>query len=276
MINKRKIKLSIEINNEVKIFENVGKKDGLKIAASGKKFTSPTQNEATIEVTGLNADSIQYLLSAIGEAKKTNKFKFISLEVGRENSEYFKIFSGDILKAELGEAPDLTLTFECKTNNRNNTKIISSSSNSINLETLANQVAKNNGLQLVFSVLNKKIGNYNFIGSAQEQIENLQRIAQVSCFIDNQTLYVKPFDKALENTKRILNINSGLVGVPKATDEGVEVQFLIFNEAVIGGQLQLESKFNKSLNGDYLIKELEWDIATHDNPFFYKAICRKL
>ena len=69
----------------------------------------------------------------------------------------------------------------------------------------------------------------------------------------------------------ILDMNSGLVGIPKRTDKGVQVQYLIDAESQLGGTLRLDSKADKSLNGDYEITELKYDVDTHGDNFFYTA-----
>ena len=75
---------------------------------------------------------------------------------------------------------------------------------------------------------------------------------------------------------RILTLDSGLVGIPKATEKGLDVTFLIDRETRLGGTLRLDSKQNKALNGDYKIDQLKFDVATHDEPFFYQAQCSRL
>ena len=71
-------------------------------------------------------------------------------------------------------------------------------------------------------------------------------------------------------------MNSGLVGLPKITEKGVDVTFLIDGESALGGLLRLDSKFNKAASGDYTIDQLKFEVASHDDPFFYVATCTRL
>ena len=71
-------------------------------------------------------------------------------------------------------------------------------------------------------------------------------------------------------------MNTGLVGVPKQTETGAEITYLINDNSLLGGQLTLESKFNKPLNGDYVIENLSFNIENQGNNFFYIANCRRL
>ena len=63
--------------------------------------------------------------------------------------------------------------------------------------------------------------------------------------------------------------------IPKATEKGVDVTYLIDGESSLGGMLRLDSKYNPALNGDYIIEQLKFDIASHDDPFFYQATCKR-
>ena len=139
------------------------------------------------------------------------------------------------------------------------------------LKQLAEQCAMNNALELAFQAINKNIANYNFTGTASQQIASLQRVGNVNCFVDDGKLIVKDAGAPLKDRVRILDMNSGLVGIPKRTDKGVQVQYLIDAESQLGGTLRLDSKADKSLNGDYEITELKYDIDTHGDNFFYTA-----
>ena len=266
MIDKRVIRFGIEIDGVLNIYQ------GLAIKATGTKYSNPTQNDCNITVTGLKAETRDFILSACDPFKKNPKAPRVTLEVGREQAGFFTLFVGDVTSAEITMPPDVNLVMKCKTNNQSNAKIVSvSAGQRTTLKQLAEQCATNNGLGLVYQALNKNIANYQFIGSAAEQIKSLQDVGKVDCFVDDKNLIVKDSGYALKDRVRILNIKTGLVGIPKATDKGVQVQYLVDAESQLGGTLRLESKFNKTLSGDYTITELKFDVSTHEDNFFYTA-----
>lgn len=266
MIDNRIVRLSIEINGVIRSY------DGLRIKASGSKYTDPTQNECSITVTGLNAQTRDFILGSSDPFKINPRPPRVTLEVGRKSLGYFILFVGDITSAEITTPPDIDLILKCKTNNLNNANIVSTSSGSrTTLKQLAEQCAINNGLELNFQAINKNISNYQFIGSAADQINSLQRVGNVDCFVDDNVLIVKDSGKPLRDRVRVLSMNSGMVGIPKATDKGVQVQYLVDAESQLGGTLRLDSKFNKTLSGDYTITELKFNIDTHGDAFFYTA-----
>ena len=92
----------------------------------------------------------------------------------------------------------------------------------------------------------------------------------------NDLLIVKDAGSVIRGAVRVLNLDSGLVGIPKATEKGLDVTFLIDRETKLGGMLRLDSRMNKALNGDYSIDQLKFDVASHEDSFFYQAQCTRL
>lgn len=272
MIDDRIVRVSLEINGELRTYE------GLRVRATGTKYTSPTQNESTITVSGLRAETRDYILGSIDITRGTFTPRRVILEVGRRSLGTFVLFVGDIVGAEVTEPPEVDLILKAKTNNSNNGRVVSASGGArTTLREIAEQVASDNGLRLVFEAPNKNVSNYQFIGTASQQVKDLERIGgTVDCFIDDDTLFVKSVEQPVSGRIRILSMGTGLVGIPRATDIGVDVSYLLDAESALGGLLRLDSRFNRTLSGDYVIQELKFDVSTHDDPFFYHASCRRL
>lgn len=135
---------------------------------------------------------------------------------------------------------------------------------------IAAKIAKDCHVSLDFQATDKNVANWYFCGPALKQIERLQDAGNVKAFIDDDVLYVKDRDKALSGKLRILSQKTGMIGIPKATEKGLEVSYLIDGESCLGGMLRLNSKFNPSLNGDYIIEQLKFDIASHEDAFFIR------
>lgn len=268
MVDNRIVRVGLEIDGKMNLYED------LKVVAAGVKYANPLQNECTLTITGLNAETRNYL---IREAKNKESVIRLTLEVGRKSSGLFVLFVGDIASAVSGMPPDVTMTIKAKTNNANNSKMIVTNGKPMSkLSELAQIVATNNDLGLKFEATDKNIANYSFSGAAARQIMHLQQAGGVKAFIDDKFLIVKDDSKAVEGRRRILNVNSGMVGIPRDTDNGIEAVYLIDGESELGGQLTVESKMNESINGDYIIEQLKFNVATHDDPFFYTAICKRM
>lgn len=268
MIDLRVIRVGLEIDGKMNLYND------LKVVASGVKYANPLQNECSLVITGLNRETRNYL---IRESKNKESVIRLTLEVGRQSSGLFVLYVGDVISAESGIPPDVTLTIKAKTNNANNAKIVTTNGSAMQkLSEIAQIVATNNDLGLKFEAQDKNIANYSFSGVASRQIHHLQQAGQVKAFVDDNTLIVKDDDKAAQGRRRILSANTGMVGIPKDTETGIEVTYLINSESDLGGQLTIDSKMNESVNGDYIIEQLKFSVASHDNPFFYTAVCKRL
>ena len=271
MIDLRRVRVGIEINDKLHIYE------GLNIKATGTKHANPLQNECEITIYGLNRETRQFILTEASQSNDNRTPKRVIVECGRESLGLFTLFIGDITKVEPSLPPDVVLTIKAKTNNANSGKIISESAAAmIKLSELSKRVASNNDVELYFQATDKNIANYSFSGVASKQIQDLQDAGDVRAFVDDGVLIVKDRGTAVDGRRRILNAGSGMVGLPKATDKGLEVTYLIDSESELGGQLTIESNHNPALNGDWVINQLKFNVATHDHPFFYTALCERL
>ncbi|CDL81109.1 conserved hypothetical protein [Xenorhabdus szentirmaii DSM 16338] len=188
----------------------------------------------------------------------------------------FRVFVGDIVSAEIAAPPDVTLTLKAKTGNSRAGTIVSTSGGAMKkLSEIAQGIADDCKVKLDFQATDKNIANWYYCGAALSQVARLQESGGVKAFIDDEVLYIKDSHNALKNRLRILTMKTGMVGIPKATEKGLDVSFLIDGESMLGGMLRLDSKLNKSLNGDYIIEQLKFDIASHDDAFFYTATCKR-
>ncbi|WP_045958338.1 baseplate hub protein [Xenorhabdus poinarii] len=270
MTDLRRIRLGIEISGRLNWYE------GMRISASGTKYANPLQNECSVNIDGLSSDTRDYLLTQTSPYTKNKQPRRLILEAGRVNTGLFRVFVGDIVSAEIASPPDVTLTLKAKTGNSSSGEIVSSSGGAIKkLSEIAQGIANDCQVKLDFQATDKNIANWYYCGAALSQIARLQESGHVKAFIDDEVLYVKDSSKALKNRLHILNMKSGMVGIPKATEKGLDVSFLIDGESFLGGMLRLDSKLNKSLNGDYIIEQLKFDIASHDDAFFYTATCKR-
>lgn len=271
MLDLRRVRVGIEVSGAVKWYE------GLRVKASGTKYADPLQNDCTVTISGLNRQTRDYLLTETSPFNNNRTPKRIIVEVGRVSTGVFQLFIGDIVSSEPSSPPDLDLTIKAKTKNAQAGNIVSKAGpSSARLSDLSRQVANDLGLTLEFDTQDKNIGNYQHTGAALKQVEKLSAAGGVVAYIDNDKLIVKDSLRPLTNRVRVLNQDSGMVGVPKITEKGISVQFLIDPETTLGGALRIQSKINPAANGDYVINQLKFEVTTHDTPFFYTALGARL
>lgn len=271
MLDLRRIRVGIEILGRVQYYE------GLRVRASGTKYANPLQNDCSVTISGLKRETRDYLLTETSPFNNNRTPKRIILEVGRQSTGLFRLFIGDIVSAEPSSPPDLDLVIKAKTQAAQAGNVVSTAGpKQARLSALAQKVASDLGLTLEFQAQDKNIGNYQHTGSALAQVEKLAAAGGVAAYIDDNKLVVKNMGRPLSGRVRVLNKDSGMVGVPKTTEQGISVEFLIDPETAIGGALRIDSKINPAVTGEYVINQLKFDVASHDTPFFYTALAARL
>ena len=266
----RRIRFGIEISGRINWYE------GLRVRAGGTKFANAQQNECTLTVSGLSISTRDHLLTETSPFNSNRTPKRLIIEVGRVSTALFRIFIGDIVSAEPSAPPDVDVIIKAKTQSAQAGNVVAIASGPISkLSAISQRVADEIGLGLDFQALDKNISNFSYTGAALKMVNLLQDSGGVRAFIDDETLIVKNYGSALSGRIRILGADTGMVGIPKATEKGLDVTFLIDSESLLGGMIRLDSKMNKSLNGDYVIDQLKFDVASHEDPFFYSATCSR-
>ena len=266
----RRIRFGIEISGRINWYE------GLRVRAGGTKFANAQQNECTLTVSGLSMSTRDHLLTETSPFNSNRTPKRLIIEVGRVSTALFRIFIGDIVSAEPSAPPDVDVIIKAKTQSAQAGNVVAIASGPISkLSAISQRVADEIGLGLDFQALDKNISNFSYTGAALKMVNLLQDSGGVRAFIDDETLIVKNYGSALDGRIRILGADTGMVGIPKATEKGLDVTFLIDSESLLGGMIRLDSKMNKSLNGDYVIDQLKFDVASHEDPFFYTATCSR-
>lgn len=268
LLDLRRIRIGIEVLGQINWYED----PRMRVKASGTKYANPQQNDCTVTISGLSRQTRDYILTETSPFNQNRTPKRLIVEAGRVLSGMFRLFVGDITSSEQGPPPDLDLTIKAMTQNAQSGSVVSTSAApQTKLSAIARTVANDLGLSLDFQAADKSIANYLHTGSALGQVARLQEAGGVAAFVDDQALIVKDVDRALSGRVRVLNKNSGMVGIPKLTERGIVVEFLIDPETALGGSLRVQSSINPALNGSYIINQLAFDITSHDTPFFYKA-----
>lgn len=274
MIDLRAIRVGIEVNGKMNYYQAL---DGMQIKASGLKAANATQNQCQVTISNLRRETRDFLITETSPFNKNAKPKRLVLEAGRASTGLFQLFVGDIVSAEPSSPPDVDLTIKAKTGANSNTKVVSRSSGPrAKLSEISGTVARDIDAKLNFQATDKLIANYVYSGGAMGQVNRLAEAGGVRAFLDDGFLIVQDKDKPTAGRIKVLNMNSGMVGIPKVTEKGIEVTYLIDGESSLGGKLRLESKFNKAANGDYKIDQLKFDLTSHEDVFFYTATCSRI
>ena len=87
---------------------------------------------------------------------------------------------------------------------------------------------------------------------------------------------VKERNQPIAGRQRVLNIDTGLIGIPQFQEFGISVQYLFDGQSSIGTALEIQSDIYPATSGLYTIYRLNFDLASRDTPFYYQAEARRV
>ncbi len=265
-LDPRLLRISIEVNGQLKSYED------LNMSASGTKFANANQNECEVKITNLDQATRDYLLTETSPFTKDKKRKLLRVEAGRVSTGYSLVFEGDITSAVGAQPPDITMTLKAATGDHAKGDIVSRSQpGTTPLRNIAAAIAQDLGLTLSFQAQPKMISNYSFTGSAAKQVEQLGQLGRVNAYVDDGVLVVKDWNAPLANRIRLVNMDTGMIGIPEFTETGIKVKMLFDNQTVLGGALRVQSRLNPAASGDYTVSKLSFELASRDTSFYYIA-----
>ena len=267
VLDPRVVSVTIEVNGQTKTYSSP-----LNITATGTKYGNALQNECVVTISNLDKNTLDYLLTETSPYNLNRTPKTITVKAGRESYGTSIIYVGNIVNVIVSQPPDVTVTMKCLTGNFLKGNIISRNQpGQATLKQLSQQIAQDGNFVLNFQANDKNIGNYQFGGGALNQVTLLGLSGNINAFIDDNTLIVKNALIPLTGTLRILSAETGMIGIPEFTEQGIKVKFLVDNQTKLGGGLRIQSTQYPAANGDYVIYKLGFQITSRDIPFYYIA-----
>lgn len=273
-LDPRLLRVGIEIaDGQIKWYAGTSADSGpgFAITASGTKYANPIQNEAEVKISNIAKETRDYILTETSPFN-TNPFaKKIYIEAGRVSTGYSAVFEGNIVSSCGTQPPDIDVTIKAKTGNFYKGDIVARSKSKTNLSTIAQGVASDLGLRLDFQASDKQISNYTHNGASLKQVDKLGSTGAVDAYINNGTLVVKDLNIPLKGTTRVLNLDTGMVGIPEFTEQGIKVKMLFDNQTDIGYGLDVQSVMLPAANGIYSVFKMGFELASRDTPFYLIA-----
>ena len=264
--DNRILRVGVEIGKELVTFE------GLAIEVSATKTSAVTANDATIKISNINKTHRDHILTETSPWNKLGVRKRVIVQAGRDSYGSSTIFIGDIISATVQQPPDIAITLKARTNNWNKTLVTSKSyGNLISCKRIAQGIADDMGLALVFEATDKQIASYAFTGAKSQQLDQLGQVGRVNAYIDDDKLIVVDIGKPLKSaggTSNILDLDSGMVGIPELTEQGIKVKMMFEPHSKCGGLIQVRSRINPGANGKYIIYQMDYDLANRSENFY--------
>lgn len=268
MFDNRILRLGLEINGQLKVYE------GAAITAKIVKNTDPKQNSCEVSIANLDVDNIDYLVTETSPWNPSAKPKVLTVEAGRQSTGTAMLFTGDITSATPTMPPDRILTMKAKTQESAKYKYAGrQSAKTVQLSELSRLVASDYGLRLKFEAKDKTISNYLFNGPLAKQVQKLALVGDIDAYIDDDTLVVKDFGKALKGRALLVSAETNMIGAPSLDEKGVKVRIMFDPTVVLGQQIEIKSNVNKAANGQYVVYAMTISLASRAQDWYLDLAC---
>lgn len=268
-LDKRIIRVGVSIGDVMHYYDS---RDGFRIDAFGAKYADPTESTCEVHITGAASSTRDFILTETSPFVTGRRPVFCVVEAGRESIGYFKLFEGHITKSRPTAPPESKIILTVNNGFSINSDMYSLvMPGNVALSTIADRIAHEIKKDLFFRAVDKQINNFGYTGGGMGLVRRLSEMGDVMAYLDDSALIVHNKDNGLDERFRVLDKDSGMIGVPELTDVGCTVKYLVDGESILGGYIRIESQVNKAATGNYRIGQLDFGVSSHGNDFFYEA-----
>ena len=245
--------------------------NNLRVTFSIKKTLSSEPNTAEISVYNLNASNRNLITS--------KQYHFLELSVCYKEDVLRLIFCGDILTVENKlTGQDIITTMRCGDGHRAYTEktIVKTMQKGQKDSDFLNEAVSSFGVQKgAIDLPHDRVLPRGKVMMCDTR-EAMHKIAinnNADWSIQDDQLVVIPKDKALANNEGwVISRNTGMIGSPKKSNEGLEVTTLCNPHYRIGSLVRVESKLTE-YNGDYKVKSIEHNGDLYGTNWHSKLVC---
>ena len=238
--------------------------EGLATTVEVEKNGLPEKNTAKVSISNLKMSDMEKMTFLAFRPLQKRKNKIL-IEAGTQGHELGMVFKGDITSAfpDFNSAPDVPFEIEAMTAGW--AYQIAESPTSIQGEedvgALMEQFAKQAGFNFVNNNVSATVRNTTYNGSPVQKARQLAAEVNIELLIDDETFTIQKW-KEPRGDAVLLGANSGLIGYPTFTQDGVSVRSFYNPKLRLGGQVKLQSIVPKS-NGYWKLTKLSHSLSAY-------------
>lgn len=268
MLDKRVCFIEVETNDNGR--RELKRLDGLAIKGRVSRKMGSVLSDARISVANLKRSQVEYLTTYTSPYVNPSVRKKINIYAGYEKAGWGRIFTGDIYKALPDGMPDTWLNIEAKSLFYQNRVPLSYGLQNVTMEEAGKSIATNLGLSFEWQASSQKtLDVFNFSGSQAQLIKEYNDLDDVVMFEDNGVLkVVDKIAKRGDKTVKLVNENSGLIGLPEPDQFGVKFKCLLDSSWYCGDWVKLGSRVLPMINGYYQVYTIDFDFASREQQFY--------
>ncbi len=252
--------------------KNTSKLSGLRVGAKIVKAGGNAMSTAIIRVFGMSL-SMMNQLSTLGMRYNHVSRNSVTVEAGDAVKGMGIVFQGTITRAwaDLNDAPEAYFHVEAHTG------LLAavlptqpvSYPDGIDAATAMSSIASQLGYAFENNGVDVRLPATYLWGSPRSQIDQIARAARIHYIIDDggnsgvalQKLVIWPWDGARGGQIPLISLETGMVGYPAFTAQGIEVQTLFNNNIGFGSKIEVKSSI-PAASKQWIVGTLDHDLET--------------
>lgn len=198
-----------------------------------------TPNHAKIRIFNLAAETA---------SKIKKEFTQVTLQAGYQHGAYGVIFDGTIKQVRIGRTSQTDTYVDIFAADGDESYNFGVSARSIaagtspedQVKMIAQDMGAKTGTVIFDTGLQDNIRGKVAYGMSRSYLRNMARTGKSSWSIQNGKIVITPLTGYTEGEVIVLNSNTGMVGLPEQTEEGIKVTCLLNPKIEIGVQVQID------------------------------------
>jgi hypothetical protein len=236
---------------------------GYRCAVNITKPGFPSQGKAQVRIHGMTLD-LMNKLSLLGRTPISRGFNLIRISAGDDNSPPKLIFSGNMNEAytDLGGVPEGVFQIFAFSAGFAAVQSIPATSykGSVDVATIMAGLADQMHMKFENNGVSVQISNPNYPGSALTQAKAAAATANIECTCDQGILAIWPRNGARAGAIPVISPNSGLIGYPYSSGEGLMGLRTAFDARINYGQIVEVNSTIRPACGQWKVVGLTHDI----------------
>ena len=219
--------------------------EGVETHVSIEKPGEPDQNKATVEMFNLSMDAMRDMTTLSFRPLQTKK-NLIVIFAGDETEGMSQCFAGEIdtAYADFSGAPTIKMHIEAAAGSYPSLKASPpiAVKGSQSAASLIEQFAKESGYAFRNNGVSASVKNAVLNGSPVQKMRAVAGMVGCELLIDDNVVKIQPYDKGLDEGNAVLmSKDSGMLGYPTFTSEGISLKCLYNPDLQLGGMIEVDT-----------------------------------
>lgn len=219
--------------------------EGVETHVSIEKPGEPDQNKATVEMFNLSMDAMRDMTTLSFRPLQTKK-NLIVIFAGDETNGMSLCFAGEIdtAYADFSGAPTIKMHIEAAAGSYPSLKASPpiAVKGAQSAASLIEQFAKESGYSFLNNGVSASVKNAVLNGSPVQKMRAVAGMVGCELLIDDNVVKIQPYDKGLDEGNAVLmSKDSGMLGYPTFTSEGISLKCLYNPDLQLGGMIEVDT-----------------------------------